>query len=106
MTTDTLALPRTETDTRPGTPPPVWLKKEDSWAILIGLGLVIATTALFLAGGSGITAYFSFGVKGWTTPADLAAQLPGKIPGALGLYLLLAAVLGTGARSLGYHVQR
>ena len=55
MTTDTLALPRTETDTRPGTPPPVWLKKEDSWAIVIGLGLVIATTVLFLAGGSGIT---------------------------------------------------
>ena len=65
-----------------------------------------STTALFLAGGSGITAYFSFGVKGWTAPADLAAQLPGKIPGALGLYLLLAAVLGTGARSLGYPVQR
>ena len=106
MTTNTLPLPRAETDTRPGTPPPVWLKKEDSWAIVIGLGLVIATTALFLAGGSGITAYFSFGVKGWTTPADLATQLPGKIPGALGLYLLLAAVLGTGARSLGYHVQR
>ena len=106
MTTNTLTLPRAETDTRPSAPPPVWLKKEDSWAIVIGLGLVIATTALFLAGGSGITAYFSFGVKDWTTPADLAAQLPGKIPGALGLYLLLAAVLGTGARSLGYHVQR
>ena len=106
MTTNTLTLPRAETDTRPAAPPPVWLKKEDSWAIVIGLGLVIATTVLFLAGGSGITAYFSFGVKGWTTPADLAAQLPGKIPGALGLYLLLAAVLGTGARSLGYHVQR
>ena len=106
MTTNTLTLPRAETDTRPAAPPPVWLKKEDSWAIVIGLGLVIATTALCLAGGSGITAYFSFGVKGWTTPADLATQLPGKIPGALGLYLLLAAVLGTGARSLGYHVQR
>ena len=106
MTTNTLTLPRAETDTRPSAPPPVWLKKEDSWAIVIGLGLVVATTALFLAGGNGITAYFSFGVKGWTTPADLAAQLPGKIPGALGLYLLLAAVLSTGARSLGYHVQR
>ena len=106
MTTNTLTLPRAESDTHPAAPPPVWLKKEDSWAIVIGLGLVIATTVLFLAGGSAITAYFSFGVKGWTTPADLATQLPGKIPGALGLYLLLAAVLGTGARSLGYHVQR
>ena len=82
-------------------PPPVWFKKEDSWAIIIGLGLVVAATVLFLVNKSGVLPYFTFSAPGWQTPAELAAKLPAKLPGALGLFLLLASTLTLGARSLG-----
>ena len=87
-------------------PPPVWFKKEDSWAIIIGLGLVVAATVLFLVNKSGVLPYFTFSAPGWKTPAELAAKLPTKLPGALGLFLLLASTLTLGARSLGYDTRR
>ena len=87
-------------------PPPVWFKKEDSWAIIIGLGLVVAATVLFLVNKSGVLPYFTFSAPGWKTPADLVAKLPAKLPGALGLFLLLASTLTLGARSLGYDTRR
>ena len=87
-------------------PPPLWFKKEDSWAIIIGLGLVVAATVLFLVNKSGVLPYFTFSAPGWKTPAELAAKLPAKLPGALGLFLLLASTLSLGARSLGYDTRR
>ena len=87
-------------------PPPLWFKKEDSWAIIIGLGLVVAATVLFLVNKSGVLPYFTFSAPGWKTPADLVAKLPAKLPGALGLFLLLASTLTLGARSLGYDTRR
>ena len=48
-------------------PPPLWFKKEDSWAIVIGLGLVVAATVLFLVNRSGVLPYFTFSAPGWKT---------------------------------------
>ena len=81
-------------------PPPLWFKKEDSWAIVIGLGLVVAATVLFLVNRSGVLPYFTFSAPGWKTPAELAASCRRNCR-ALGLFLLLASTLTLGARSLG-----
>ena len=108
---NTLALDGLQSDEREvksarRAPPPVWFKKEDSWAIVIGLGLVVAATALFLTNSGKVLPYFTFSAPGWKSFGELAAKLPAKLPGAFGLFLLLASTLSLGARSLGYDVRR
>ena len=41
-----------------------WHKKEDSWAILIGLGIVAAATILFLANAANVLHLFNMKVSG------------------------------------------
>ena len=52
-----------------------WHKKEDSWAILIGLGIVAAATILFLADAENVLHLFNMKVSGWSSAADLGPVL-------------------------------
>ena len=85
--------------------PPQWLKKEDGWAMVIGIGLVIASTVLFLAEAQGALPLFAFSAPSWEGFGELMTKLPAKTGAFFALYLLLAASLGAGAKTLGYRTQ-
>lgn len=89
--------------------PPVfnaWLRKEDSWAMIIALGLILLTTIAFLAGGSGFFKTIAVNVPGWSDAGKLAAGLGENVAGLIYLYLLFSVVLSIGAHVMGYNGKR
>ncbi|HEY6452572.1 MAG TPA: hypothetical protein VIX87_08235, partial [Steroidobacteraceae bacterium] len=49
------------------------IRREDWWAIWIGLGLIAVAVALFANGGS--IKWIAVAPQKWSTPSDLVAQL-------------------------------
>jgi uncharacterized integral membrane protein (TIGR00698 family) len=86
---------------------PLWselFRKDDWWAIWIGLGLVAVAIALFLNGGS--IKWIAVAPQKWAHFSDALAQL--KLHGAqyAGLFVLWSASLGLGAAALGIPLSR
>jgi len=79
-----------------------WHKKEDSWAIILGLGLIVVATLLFFANGAAILKLFSFKVPSWQTAANLPEVLLAVAQPAVLLYVLLGTILTIGASYLGF----
>lgn len=88
------------------TTPAHWLKKEDGWSIIIGIGLVIVTSVLFLLDAKDILSLFSASAPTWKNTAQLAEKLPSKLPSFVVLYGLFACMLTLGARHLGLNAKR
>ncbi|MDH2927572.1 putative sulfate exporter family transporter [Lonepinella koalarum] len=80
-----------------------WFKKEDGWAIIISLGLLLTASILYLVGLNNVLSYFSVSVPSWGDFAQLSEKLPAKIPAFILLYVLLASILTFGAKKLGYN---
>lgn len=83
-----------------------WLKKEDGWSIVIGIGFVVVASGLFLLGADKILALFSASAPKWATFGELVQKLPSKLPNFICLYLLFAGLLTLGAKSLGLNAKR
>jgi hypothetical protein len=79
-------------------------RTEDFWAILLGLGLVIAAAILLFAGSS--LKWLAVMPAKWTDAGVAVSQLFTALPRYLALFALLAVVLGLGARAIGLSVQR
>src|SRR5579862_3527419 len=79
-------------------------RKEDWWAIWIGLGLIAVAVALFAAGSS--IKWIAVAPQKWTHLADVRQQLKqhGLQYGAL--FLLWAVAFGIGAAALGTKITR
>ena len=79
-------------------------RKEDWWAIWIGLALIAVAVTLF-AGGSSIK-WIAAAPQKWSHPADVGAQLRqhGVQYGAL--FVLWAVAFGIGAAALGIKISR
>src|SRR5271170_4564626 len=79
-------------------------RKEDWWAIWIGLGLIAVAVALF-AGGSSIK-WIAVAPQKWSRLADVGTQL--KLHGAQfgALFVLWAVVFGIGAAALGIKISQ
>lgn len=88
------------------TTPAHWLKKEDGWSIVIGIGLVIVTSVLFLLDAKDILSLFSASAPTWKNTAQLAEKLPSKLPSFVVLYGLFACMLTLGAKYLGLNAKR
>jgi hypothetical protein len=87
--------------------PSLWselLRKEDWWAIWIGLGLVAAAVALFANGGS--IKWIAVAPQKWAHPANAAAQLQAHAAQYAALFVLWAVSLGIGAAALGFKLTR
>jgi uncharacterized integral membrane protein (TIGR00698 family) len=80
------------------------LRKEDWWAIWIGLGLVAAAIALF-ANGSSIK-WLAVAPQKWTHPAEVRGQLQAHGIQYAALFVLWAVSLGLGAAALGIKLSR
>jgi uncharacterized integral membrane protein (TIGR00698 family) len=86
-------------------PPSIWselLRKEDWWAVWIGLVLVVVAAALFVEGGS--IKWIAVAPQKWTHVADAVAQLRAHAPQYLALFVLWAFLFGIGAAGLGLKV--
>ena len=80
------------------------LRKDDWWAIWIGLGLVAAAVALF-ANGSSIQWLAAVPQK-WTRIAGAGAQLEANAPRYAALFVLWSVSFGVGAAALGIKLSR
>jgi uncharacterized membrane protein YadS len=79
-------------------------RKEDWWAIWIGLGLVAAAILLFVNGGS--IKWIAVAPQKWTHLANAAEQLQTHGAQYAALFVLWAASLGIGAAALGIKLSR
>lgn len=83
-----------------------WLKKEDGWSILLGIGFVVVASVLFLLGAEKVLSLFSASAPKWATFGELVQKLPSKLPNFIWLYALFAGLLTLGAKSLGLNAGR
>jgi len=89
----------------PGTPLPVpgsqrnGFQTEDAWAILLGVGLVLAAV-LGLASGVGIK-WLAIAPQKWSSGAEIEQQLAANAGRYLALFVFWAGGFGIGARALG-----
>jgi uncharacterized integral membrane protein (TIGR00698 family) len=79
-------------------------RKEDWWAIWIGLGLIAVAVALFAGGGS--IKWLAVAPQKWSHLADVTQQL--KVHGLqyAALFVLWAVAFGIGAAALGIKITR
>jgi uncharacterized integral membrane protein (TIGR00698 family) len=79
-------------------------RKEDWWAVWIGLGLIIVAAILFAEGTS--IKWFAVAPQKWTHLAEVSAQLRQNGARYAALYALWALLLGCGAASLGIKLSK
>ena len=79
-------------------------RKEDWWAIWIGLGLIAIAVALFAAGGS--IKWIAVAPQKWSRLSDVGQQLKVHGPQYAALFVLWAAAFGIGAAALGIKISR
>ena len=89
---------------RPGQPWPAFLRTEDGWAILIGIGLILAALGALAAGGS--LKWLAVAPQKWSHLSDIGPQLQAHALQYLALFGLWALLLGGGAAALGYSPAR
>ena len=80
------------------------IRKEDWWAIWIGLGLIIVAVGLFIAGDS--MKWLAVAPQKWSHSTDWIGQLRLQGLRYAALFLLWAVIFGTGAAALGIKLSR
>ena len=76
------------------------IRKEDWWAVWLGLGLTLAAVWLFLDGSS--IKWLAVTPKKWSHLAEAVTDLQANAVRYLALFALWAVLLGAGARALGW----
>lgn len=79
-------------------------RKEDWWAIWIGLGLIAVAVALFINGSS--IKWIAVAPQKWSHGSALGSQLTSHASRFAALFVLWAAAFGLGAAALGIRISR
>jgi len=80
------------------------IKREDTWAIIIGIGLILATTLAFFAHALGIFQTMAVGFAAWTDFGKAMGDVGAKLGGIVLLYLFFLVVFGLAVRVMGVNV--
>ena len=76
-----------------------FFRKEDWWAVWIGLAIVLIAVLLFESGGS--IKWLAVAPKKWSTLPDIIGQLGSHALQYVALFIVWATLLGIGARAVG-----
>lgn len=87
-----------------GVPQPgTWYKKEDYWAIIIALGLVLVMTLAFFSGSYSLFKTMAVGIPSWTNDfGKVTTALSKNIGGLLTLFGFFLVVFTIAARVMGH----
>ena len=89
-------------DKIPVAPQPVpMMQREDTWAIIIALGLVLVSTMAFFAGSFGMFKTMAVGFAPWTDFGKALNQVGAKFGGIVVLYLFFLIVFGYAVKVMG-----
>src|SRR3974390_2942146 len=80
------------------------LRKEDWWAVWLGVGLTLLAVWLFQTGSS--LKWLAVTPKKWSTLPEALADLRTQAPRYLALLAMWSALLGAGARALGLQLRQ
>ena len=80
------------------------LRKEDWWAVWLGVGLTLLAVWLFQTGSS--LKWLAVTPKKWSTLPEALADLRAQAPRYLALLAMWGVLLGTGARALGLQLRQ
>jgi uncharacterized integral membrane protein (TIGR00698 family) len=83
------------------------IKREDTWAIIIALGLTLLMTAAFLGGSISFFKPLAVSFPTWTTDfGKVSAALSKNTLGLIYLFVFFIGTFAIGAKVMGYNVQR
>lgn len=84
-----------------------WLRREDTWSIIIALGLIALISIVFFTGDLGFFKAMAVKVPGWTSdPQTVLGSLQKNLSGVLYLFAFFAAVFTAAAKPLGYNAKK
>ncbi len=83
-----------------------WIKREDTWAMVIALGLVVAATAAFFAGTSRLVSTTALAFPSWSEPAKVAATLRANPAAPLALFGTFLVAFSVASAVIGWNVVR
>lgn len=83
-----------------------FIKREDTWAIIIALFLTVVITIAFMAGSMGMFKAMAVSIPGWSDDVSKVTSAMGKsIGGILTLFVFFLVAFGVGANVMGYNVK-
>jgi uncharacterized integral membrane protein (TIGR00698 family) len=83
------------------------IKREDTWAIIIALGLIVLITVTFLSGGYAFFKGMAVNVPTWSNDfGKLADALSKSGIGIVSLFVFFLVAFAIGAKVMGYNSQR
>jgi hypothetical protein len=81
-----------------------WHRREDTWAILIALGLVVSVSAAFFAGAAKIVSTAALTIPTWSQASSVLAQLRGNAVAPLTLFAVFVAAFSVASAVMRWHV--
>ncbi|WP_425060355.1 hypothetical protein SCACP_10460 [Sporomusa carbonis] len=80
-----------------------WFKKEDYWAVIIALGLILISTAAFYNGSAKLLSTMAINIPGWSTDfGKIVGYLSNNLAGIAYLFGFFAVAFTGAGRILGY----